>query len=279
MVSLIDQATRRQLVTAVILVGSQLAGIQNCKALPKGSVDARIAEAFNRALAAGGDFQMADQAWTSAIEMDPTNSASWSNRATSRLQAGRWQEAKQDFLTSLDLEMKSVGENEVNSLLWNNLGNAQGACGEWEDALQSFLKAAKDPDLEEIAMANYALGSLEIGQDELAEREIRGLLRKDPEFLDMKCGLVAVLWAQGKASAAEDEWEALQQAQDGLGSTLYSSYEAIDRVKSRWPPRATAALEAFIAVSRSGIAMGYDGKTRKYDFTQRCTGGECGELI
>eukprot|EP01023_Acetabularia_acetabulum_P008079 TRINITY_DN13506_c0_g2_i9.p1 TRINITY_DN13506_c0_g2~~TRINITY_DN13506_c0_g2_i9.p1 ORF type:complete len:316 (-),score=48.91 TRINITY_DN13506_c0_g2_i9:240-1187(-) len=259
--------TRRWLLSSCIIVGFPIAVVspQKTQALPKGSVDARIAEAFNKALVAGGDYKTADSAWSEAIDMDPSNSAAWSNRATTRLQAGRWQDAKADFLTSLELEQK--GADDVSALLYNNLGNAQGACGEWEDAMKSYLQASKDPELEEIALANYALALFEIGKDEQSERQIRSLLRKDPQFLDMKCALVASVWAQGKNSAAEGEWQSLQEAQDGLGQTLYSSVEAVDRVKSRWPPRPTAALEAFIAVSRQGLAVGYDGKTRKYDFS------------
>ena len=34
--------------------------------------------------------QSADQAWSTAINLKPTNAAAWSNRGTKRLQAGRW---------------------------------------------------------------------------------------------------------------------------------------------------------------------------------------------
>lgn len=53
---------------------------------------------------------------------------------------------------------------------------------------------------------------------------------------------------------------------DGLGGVLYSKLSAVDRVKGRWPPRATAALDAFLSVSKSGIAKGYDGMIHQYDF-------------
>jgi hypothetical protein len=53
---------------------------------------------------------------------------------------------------------------------------------------------------------------------------------------------------------------------DGLGGMLYNKLNAVDRVKSRWPPRPTAALDAFLSVSRSGVAKGYDGMYHQYDF-------------
>ena len=45
---------------------------------------------------------------------------------------------------------------------------------------------------------------------------------------------------------------------DGFGSTLYSRGMAIGRVQNRWPPRATAALDAFLNVASEGQAIGYD---------------------
>lgn len=53
---------------------------------------------------------------------------------------------------------------------------------------------------------------------------------------------------------------------DGFGSTLYSRGMAIARVRNRWPPRATAALDAFLSVSSTGTALGYDMQTRSYTF-------------
>ena len=45
---------------------------------------------------------------------------------------------------------------------------------------------------------------------------------------------------------------------DGSGSSLYSRSTAVARVRNRWPPRATAALDAFLNLSNKGSAMGYD---------------------
>ena len=37
-------------------------------------------------------------------------------------------------------------------------------------------------------------------------------------------------------------------------------------VAPRWPPRCTAALDAFLAVRRTGKAMDYDGEVKEYAF-------------
>lgn len=51
--------------------------------------------------------QAAEKAWTDAIAIDPSNPNAWSNRGTSRLQFGRWQEAREDLQKALELESKT----------------------------------------------------------------------------------------------------------------------------------------------------------------------------
>lgn len=82
----------------------------------------------------------------------------------------------------------------------------------------------------------------------------------------MRAALAAFLWAGGAAAAAEGEWEALQASGGGLGAALYGRSSAVARVRNRWPPRATAALGAFLSLSETGRAEGYDGKVREYRF-------------
>lgn len=54
---------------------------------------------------------------------------------------------------------------------------------------------------------------------------------------------------------------------DGVGGALYNRRVAVSRVQNRWPPRATAALDAFLALSSSGTALGYDLQTKSFTFT------------
>lgn len=82
----------------------------------------------------------------------------------------------------------------------------------------------------------------------------------------MRCALTAFLWASGKRADAEDSWERLQQDADGLGAALYSRATAVERVRHRWPPRATAALTAFLRLSDNGQAEGYDLQMHEYRF-------------
>ncbi len=82
----------------------------------------------------------------------------------------------------------------------------------------------------------------------------------------MRAALAAFLWATGQSSAAEDAWESLQQSQGGLGAALYSKATAVSRVRGRWPPRATAALDAFLGLGDVGRAQGYDLEMHEYVF-------------
>jgi hypothetical protein len=47
------------------------------------------------------------------------------------------------------------------------------------------------------------------------------------------------------------------------GAAMYSS---TDRVRARWPPRCTAALEAFFQLERQAEALDYDGQRRMFTF-------------
>lgn len=107
---------------------------------------------------------------------------------------------------------------------------------------------------------------MQVGKNEMAISEARNLIRKDPGFLDMRCALAAFLWASGLESEAEAEYNTLQNADDGVGAELYGKSEAIDRVKGRWPPRPTAALDAYLKLKRSGSAEDYDGSVVTYNF-------------
>ncbi|KAK3265962.1 hypothetical protein CYMTET_25388 [Cymbomonas tetramitiformis] len=216
--------------------------------------------AFYQAMEAGSTTK-ADEAWSRAINLSPENAAAWSNRGTLRLQLGRWEDANTDLQFAKELELRQNGE--ANSLLLNNLGNTQGAIGEWDRAIENYLSASKDPSMSEIALANYALALFQIGESEAGLKEAQSLVRKDPNFWDMRAAVTAFLWGAGQEAAAEASWEDLKACGDGLGAALYSS---VDRVKGRWPPRATAALAAFLALERTGEAMDYDGEVKTYSF-------------
>jgi predicted Zn-dependent protease len=92
------------------------------------------------------------------------------------------------------------------------------------------------------ARANYALALYQTGQTEEAVRTMRNIIRKYPQFPDVRAALTAALWAEGKLGEAESNWAAV------VG--LDRRYKDINWVKSvrRWPPVMVGALEKFLTL-------------------------------
>ena len=178
-----------------------------------------LARAFADAMALAGDYDAADAAWTRAIEIDPTNAAAWGNRGTSRLQAGRWADARDDLEKAVGL---SPDANAPDALTLNNLGNAEGACGRWDVAAAYFLEASKSRDLRDIALANFALAKFQVGDVAAALRATRSLLRRDPEFWDARAATAAFLWARGDEEDAEAEWTKARPGHTGSHATAFA---------------------------------------------------------
>jgi sugar/nucleoside kinase (ribokinase family)/Tfp pilus assembly protein PilF len=282
---------------------------RNVASASSSSVDMnQLSLLFNKAMNAN-TYEDAEDAWTKAIELAPENSACYSNRGTIRLQAGRWELAIEDLQKSIDIDER-IGNRGADASVLNNLGNAKGAIGKWQDAMNDFLKASKDDSMREIALANYSLAAFEINQDELAVKTAQTILRKDPEFWDMRAALTAFHWGSGDLDKAEYEWQTLCTSGRGFGQkdsaegvrsfgdVAYASklleqqlkqqldiaaginegdaqfgndtpcalYRTTDTVAGRWPPRVTAALDAYLRVKRTGQALDYDGKVKEYKF-------------
>ena len=267
-----------------------------------------LAALFDRAMRAP-TYEEAEEAWTRAIEIAPKNSsalsAALSNRGTLRLQYSEWDAAVDDLQRAVDLD-----GDRPDALTLNNLGNAKGALNRWDEAMADFLEASRTENMRAIAQANYALAAFQTRRDDLAIATAKKLLRKDPEYLDMRALLSAMYWSIGDIDAAEGEWTYLCKSGRGFGaktsaedargddpasdiryaSTLLSQqfaqqfaeltggvkeagldtpcrlYKTTDTVANRWPPRATAALDAFLRVQNYGEALDYDGLVKRFDF-------------
>ena len=202
---------------ALVMTGSSLGVPAPSSAADK--VDMRaLTKAFEEAMSAGADYDAADAAWTKAINIAPLNSAGWSNRGTKRLQAGRWRDARDDLERSVEL---ASDPNNPDALTLNNLGNAEGALGNWDAAMANYLEASKDPsrEMESIALANLALAKFQVNDVDGSLRVARNILRKDPEFWDVRALATAVLWADGREEDAEAEWQQLCRSGRGFGAS------------------------------------------------------------
>ena len=58
----------------------------------------------------------------------------------------------------------------------------------------------------------------------------------------------------------------IESIADGLGGAMYNKQNAVSRTQGRWPPRANAALQAFLSLSDGAEARGYDGRMHTYSF-------------
>ena len=266
-----------------------------------GTAPGELAAAFERASGLAGNLDAAEAEWGVALGLaegvrDESlrrrgTAAALSNRGAIRLQAGNWAGAEDDLRAATVLDRQ---EGSLNGATLNNLGNAEGAMGNWDGALEHWKEASGlEKDMQPIALANLALGYFQVGRTGEAVAEARSLVRKDPAYWDMHAALASFLWASGDERGAEAAWNDLcvvggddrdaapqsaasgapsgtaasgiqRPVQTGAACELYAQGTGI--VSGRWPPRAIAALDAFLKVSRRGDGVGYDGNPLSFDF-------------
>jgi hypothetical protein len=79
-----------------------------------------------------------------------------------------------------------------------------------------------------------------MGKTDEAIRTMRALVRKYPQYADMRAALTAALWADGKEGEAESQWVS------AIG--LDSRYKDLTWLKQvrRWPPQMVTAMENFL---------------------------------
>jgi hypothetical protein len=83
--------------------------------------------------------------------------------------------------------------------------------------------------------------SHQVGQDNAAIKEMRTLLRRFPDFQDMRAALAAALWAAGAQAQAEEEWSRVEDPR-------YRDEKWLEEGR-RWPPRLAADLGALLRVA------------------------------
>ncbi len=216
-----------------------------------------------------GDYPTAETYWTRIIDLFPDNAAAWSNRGNAKVSQNkleeslgdytksielapsapdpyvnrgaaleglsRWQEAIADYDQALKLNPKDAGA-------LNNRGNAKGSLGDWEEAKADFELAMQADPRQAMARANHAIALYELGSTEAAIREMRGILRKYPNFVDVRAALTAVLWQDNRRGEAESNWVSVEN--------LDRRYRDLNWIKTirRWSPKLTQALEKFLSL-------------------------------
>lgn len=199
-----------------------------------------ISKLQDQAFSATNRFQWkeAERAWTRVIDVDPENAAAISNRGNTRTSMGLCKEAKEDFNRAIELAPNEpdpnlgrgvaeecLGEFEAalgdyaeankknialtgreDPVTYNNRANAEAGLGRWEDAVRDYKRAAKMQPGYVFPLASAALASYQIGDDAEAIKQMRLLLVKYPELVDMKAALAVIYWKQGDFAKAETAW-------------------------------------------------------------------------
>ncbi|MCO5554223.1 hypothetical protein L7F22_007751 [Adiantum nelumboides] len=158
------------------------------------------------------------------------------NRGVVLESLGRYDEASADYVAVLRAQPKDPAA-------WNNIGNVKAAQNRWEDALIGYAKAVELAPSFSFAAANYALELYQVGRVNEAVKQFRSLLRKYPEFPDMRAALAVSLYAEGLTAEAESNWERLEDRR-------YRDRAWVKNTR-RWPPRLVNVLEAFLDVRSS----------------------------
>jgi hypothetical protein len=142
------------------------------------------------------------------------------------------------------------------AFMWAD-GREADAEAEWARLCRSgrgFGAAASAEDARADGRAAYAARLLE---QQLAQQAavVAGVISSDGARRDGR--------ESGGAARGDAAGVLSRAAADDTPCALYASTKI---VAPRWPPRCTAALDAFLKVSRVGEAMDYDGKVKEYRF-------------
>ena len=234
-------------------------------------LDALVKKAFDATDA--GDFTEAESYWTDLIKLYPDNAAGWSNRGNSKMSQNRPQEALTDYDKSVELApnfpdpylnrgaaLESLGKWEEaiadydrvleidpkDAAAYNNRGNAKAGLGKWQEAIADYQTAMQVNSRFSTAFGNNAIALYEVGAQtgdtDAAIKAMKNILRKYPNFTDVRAALTAALWTDKKLGEAESNWVSVEN--------LDPRYRDINWVKNirRWPPSLVVALEKFLTL-------------------------------
>ena len=145
------------------------------------------------------DGAIADQ--TRAMELSPEEIDPHLNRGTAEEALQQWDAAAADYNWILERDPQEA------SALYN-LGNVRGSQDAWGDAADLYGQASLARPGFAMARSSEALAHYQLEHWELAERQLRNIIRRYPLFADARAGLSALLWRQGQRGEAESHWAA-----------------------------------------------------------------------
>ena len=182
-----------------------------------------------------GRMEQAISDYNKSIEICPWSVDPVLNRGVVLENLGLFNEAIRDYRAVLDVDPSDPSA-------WNNLGNATAGLGRYEEALSYYEKAAQNSPGFSFATANIALAKYQLGGKRRSEaiKSFRALLRRYPDFIEVRAAFSAALWADGKEEEAEDNYS---RVDDGR----YKDRVWLRNTR-RWPPSLVDAIEALMDV-------------------------------
>ncbi len=263
---------QKALIWGFLLIGLWLGSwppVWAASTLPTEAQLQQVDQLYQKAFAATnqGDFAIAEDYWTQILDQFPENPAVWSNRGNAKVSQHKLKAAIADYNQSIKLApdqpdaylnrgtaLEGLGEwqaaiSDYNRVLeldpkdaaaYNNRGNAEAGLADWPAALRDYKQATELVADYAFACANYALALYQTGDTQASLRLMRNLVRKYPQFADMRAALAAGLWELGQRGEAESYWAAV------VG--LDARYKDLTWVREtrRWPPAMVNALDKFL---------------------------------
>lgn len=171
------------------------------------------------ALETMGRYEEARRDYLAVLEAEPSDAAAWNNLGNVEAASLNWEGAfrcydKAAQLVRLHLwppqgrstaEADPKGGTRVGGEKGGGRIGTRGLEGPNHMAHSAHIVALQAPQFS-FAAANRALARFEMGEEDLAIRDMRALLRRYPEFPDVRAALTAALWRVGKEGEAESNW-------------------------------------------------------------------------
>lgn len=186
------------------------------------------------ALSRQGKVDKALEDYNMAIKICPWSVDPVLNRGVLLENELRFDEAVEDYKAVLKVAPQDPAA-------WNNLGNATAGQGQYDLAVKYYDKAVRLAPRFSFAAANKALSLYQSGgHDEEAIREMEALIRRYPDFSDMRAALAAAQWSSGKPGIAEENLERVDDIR-------YRDLTWLQRER-RWPPRLVNEMEKLLKI-------------------------------
>ena len=199
------------------------------------------------------DYVRSETLWREAAMARPEASLAWSNLAVTLIinasgemrlgepPTGKAKERLTEALAALDAAERIDGETSPDPLTLNSRGNALGLLLRWDEAATAYAAsaAASRRDFVSIPRSNEALALFQLGELAEAERRVRTLMRRDPNFRDATALLAALRIEQGDVGGAASAVSMLCSGADG--GQWCKRYSTVDHgcsaggARGRWP--------------------------------------------